>query len=123
MLRLQRAFHHKQPAGRTLRLQDAVRTSASTGGGGGGRVDLSTLRLLAFSLPDLDLGFLPMVQLFGCCYQQGKNSRFYGDLARWIHPLVHDHQPSHPEAHVFGGEKRVNTDVLHGVGINTYSCT
>jgi hypothetical protein len=36
-------------------------TSKSTGAGGGGKVDLSTFRLVAFSLPVFVLAFLPMM--------------------------------------------------------------
>lgn len=35
-------------------------TSSSTGAGGGGKVDLSTLRLFAFSLPLLVFAFFPI---------------------------------------------------------------
>jgi hypothetical protein len=37
------------------------RTSKSTGKGGGGRVDLSTLRLVALSLPFFDFAFFPIL--------------------------------------------------------------
>ena len=36
-------------------------TSKSTGAGGGGKVDLSTFRLVAFSLPVFVLAFFPMM--------------------------------------------------------------
>jgi len=54
-----------------------LRTSSSTGTGGGGKVVLSILRLDALLSPDEFFAFFPML-IIGLCFEQCKCSYKYG---------------------------------------------